>query len=110
LLPILNKPRVTLEKSAPGRIDLDIGTGFNRTEHHGLGAMRLADLREYVRVVRALLAGETVEWDFEWKRRNLRNPAQHLASRLARTASTPSSRCGSPAPEKSPWMLDSASM
>jgi alkanesulfonate monooxygenase SsuD/methylene tetrahydromethanopterin reductase-like flavin-dependent oxidoreductase (luciferase family) len=34
----------------------------------GLGAMRLPDVQEYVRVVRALLAGETIEWDFEGKR------------------------------------------
>jgi 5,10-methylenetetrahydromethanopterin reductase len=38
----------------------------------GLGAVRLAELREYVQVVRGLLSGETLEWSFEGKRRKIR--------------------------------------
>src|SRR5499425_927952 len=55
----------TLLKLAPQRIDFGVGTGFTARNTMGLPAMRLADLREYVRIVRGLLAGETVKWDAE---------------------------------------------
>jgi 5,10-methylenetetrahydromethanopterin reductase len=38
----------------------------------GLGAMKLADMEEYIRVVYALLAGDTVETPIEGKRRKIR--------------------------------------
>jgi 5,10-methylenetetrahydromethanopterin reductase len=38
----------------------------------GLPAMRLDDLREYVRVVQGLLAGETVQWEAEGAPRTVR--------------------------------------
>ena len=38
----------------------------------GLGAVRLAELEEYIRVVTALLRGETVEVEFERKKRLIR--------------------------------------
>ena len=62
----------SLNKLAPGRIDFGIGTGFTGRRAMGLGAVRLADMEEYVRVVQALLAGETVEAEIEGKRRLIR--------------------------------------
>ena len=46
----------------------------------GLGAVKLKDTREYVRIVRALLNRETTEWEFEGKRRKIRflNPDLEL--------------------------------
>jgi 5,10-methylenetetrahydromethanopterin reductase len=38
----------------------------------GLSRVRQADMEQYIRVVRALLAGETLEWSFEDKRRKIR--------------------------------------
>ena len=38
----------------------------------GLRPVKLADMEEYIRVVRGLLAGETLEWSFEDKRRKIR--------------------------------------
>jgi len=38
----------------------------------GLGAMKLADMEEYIRVVYGLLAGDIVETDIEGKRRKIR--------------------------------------
>jgi 5,10-methylenetetrahydromethanopterin reductase len=66
----------SLNKLAPGRIDFGVGTGFTGRRAMGLGAVRLADMEEYVRIVMALLAGETVEADIEGKRRliHLLNP------------------------------------
>jgi 5,10-methylenetetrahydromethanopterin reductase len=80
IAPVTANALASLNKLAPGRIDLGIGTGFTGRNTMGLGAMRLTDVREYVRVVRALLAGETVEWDFEEKRRKIRflNPEAGL--------------------------------
>src|SRR5271156_6402283 len=62
----------SLNKLAPGRIDFGIGTGFTGRRAMGLGAVKLADLEEYVRVVMALLRGETVEAQVEGKERLIR--------------------------------------
>ena len=51
----------TLNGMAPGRIDFGVGTGFSARRAMGLGAMKLADMEEYIRVVYALLNGETTE-------------------------------------------------
>jgi 5,10-methylenetetrahydromethanopterin reductase len=62
----------SLNKLAPGRIDFGVGTGFTGRRAMGLGAVRLADMEEYIRVVQALLAGETVETNIEGKSRLIR--------------------------------------
>src|SRR5215468_7352092 len=62
----------TLLKLAPGRVDFGVGTGFTARNTMGLPPMRLADLREYVRVVQGLLAGETVQWQAEGGERTVR--------------------------------------
>jgi 5,10-methylenetetrahydromethanopterin reductase len=62
----------TLNGLAPGRIDFGIGTGFSARRAMGLGAMKLADMEEYIRVVYALLAGDTVETEIEGRRRKIR--------------------------------------
>jgi 5,10-methylenetetrahydromethanopterin reductase len=51
----------TLNAMAPGRIDFGVGTGFSARRAMGLGAMKLADMEEYIRVVDALLNGEMTE-------------------------------------------------
>ncbi len=51
----------TLNAMAPGRIDFGVGTGFSARRAMGLGAMKLVDLEEYIRVVYALLDGQTTE-------------------------------------------------
>src|SRR5262245_30387659 len=72
IAPVTANGLATLNKLAPGRIDFGVGTGFTARNTMGLGAMRLADLREHVRVVRGLLAGETVECELEGARRPIR--------------------------------------
>ena len=62
----------TLNGMAPGRIDFGIGTGFSARRAMGLGAVKLAEMEEYVRVVYALLNNETVETPIEGKRRKIR--------------------------------------
>lgn len=62
----------SLNKLAPGRIDFGVGTGFTGRRAMGLGAVKLADMEEYIRVVRALWRGETVETIVEGKARQIR--------------------------------------
>jgi 5,10-methylenetetrahydromethanopterin reductase len=62
----------TLNKLAPGRVDMGLGTGFTGRRAMGLGAMKLAAFEEYIRVMLGLLAGETVETELEGQRRKIR--------------------------------------
>src|SRR5580658_9291197 len=62
----------TLNAMAPGRIDFGVGTGFSARRAMGLGAMKLADMEEYIRVVYGLLRGEIVETEIEGKARKIR--------------------------------------
>jgi 5,10-methylenetetrahydromethanopterin reductase len=62
----------TLNKLAPGRIDMGIGTGFTGRRAMGLGAIRLKEFEEYIRVMLALLREETVETEIEGARRRIR--------------------------------------
>ena len=62
----------TLNGLAPGRIDFGIGTGFSARRAMGLGAIKLADMEEYIRVVYGLLAGDIVETEIEGKPRKIK--------------------------------------
>ena len=62
----------TLNRLAPGRIVFGVGTGFTARNTMGLGPMKLSAMREYIRVIYALLKNETVEWEFESQRRKIR--------------------------------------
>jgi 5,10-methylenetetrahydromethanopterin reductase len=72
IAPVAANAFASLNKLAPGRIDFGVGTGFTGRRAMGLGAIRLADMAEYIRVVRALLDGETVEAEIEGKTRLIR--------------------------------------
>jgi 5,10-methylenetetrahydromethanopterin reductase len=80
IAPVAANALASLNKLAPGRIVFGVGTGFTGRLTMGLGAMKLAELAEYVRVVRALLSGERVEWECEGKRRKIQflNPEAGL--------------------------------
>jgi len=72
IAPVAANGLASLAALAPGRIDFGVGTGFTARLTMGLGPMPLRDLREYLRVVRGMLAGETVEWTHEGRRRKIR--------------------------------------
>src|SRR6516164_6211974 len=72
IAPVAANAFASLNKLAPGRIDFGIGTGFTGRRAMGLGAVKLTELEEYVRVVMALLRGETVEAEIERKKRLIR--------------------------------------
>jgi len=72
IAPVAAGGLATLNALAPGRIDFGISTGFTARRTMGLRPVKLADMEEYVRVVSGLLAGQTLEWTFEDKRRKIR--------------------------------------
>src|SRR2546430_3337977 len=80
IAPVAANALASLNRLAPGRIVFGVSTGFTARNTMGLGPMKLAELREDVRVLRALLRGETVEWAFEGARRKIRflNPEAGL--------------------------------
>jgi len=70
----------SLNQLAPGRIDFGVGTGFTGRRAMGLGALKLAEMEEYIRVVMGMLANETIETDIDGKPRKIRflNPEAGL--------------------------------
>src|SRR5436190_15392790 len=72
IAPVAANAFASLNKLAPGRIDFGVGTGFTGRRAMGLGAVKLADMEDYVRTVMALLRDETIEAAFEGKRRHIR--------------------------------------
>ncbi len=65
LAPVTAHSIATINQIAPGRIFLGIGTGHTAMRVMGQNPMRLKEFREYLRVVRALLHGEAVDYTYE---------------------------------------------
>ena len=65
IAPVTANGLATLNQLAPGRIIFGAGTGFTARNTMGLGPMKLGEFGEYLRVVRGLLRGETVDWQCE---------------------------------------------
>ena len=72
IAPVAASALASLNALAPGRIDFGISTGFTARRTMGLGPVKLDDMAEYIRIVQGLLAGDTLEWTFEGKRRKIR--------------------------------------
>jgi 5,10-methylenetetrahydromethanopterin reductase len=72
IAPVAASGLATLNALAPGRIEMGISTGFTGRRTMGVPPVKQADMEEYIRVVQGLLRGETLEWDFEGKRKKIR--------------------------------------
>ena len=72
IAPVAASALASLNKLAPGRIVFGISTGFTGRRTMGLGAVKLADMEEYIRVIQALWRGETVDFTMEGKSRPIR--------------------------------------
>ena len=72
IAPVAAGALASLNALAPGRIDFGISTGFTARRTMGLGPVTLDAMREYIRIVQGLLAGDTLDWAFEDKRRKIR--------------------------------------
>lgn len=65
LAPVTAHSIATVNRLAPGRVFLGIGTGHTAMRVMGKDPMRAAAFREYLRVLRALLHGEEVDYALE---------------------------------------------
>ncbi len=71
IAPVAANSFASLNRLAPGRIDFGVGTGFTGRRTMGLGAIKLSEMAEYIRVVMALLRGETTEFAVEGHRQKI---------------------------------------
>jgi 5,10-methylenetetrahydromethanopterin reductase len=71
IAPVAANALATVNQLAPGRVDFGVGTGFTGRRAMGLGAMKLADLEDYLRVVYGLLDKQIVETQVEGKPRKI---------------------------------------
>ncbi len=71
IAPVAANAFASLNALAPGRIDFGVGTGFTGRRTMGLGAMKQSDMEEYIRVVMALLEGETTDFEIEGGRHKI---------------------------------------
>jgi alkanesulfonate monooxygenase SsuD/methylene tetrahydromethanopterin reductase-like flavin-dependent oxidoreductase (luciferase family) len=62
LAPVTAHSIASINRIAPGRVFLGIGTGHTAMRVMGFDPMKIRDFREYLRVVRALLKGEEVDF------------------------------------------------
>ncbi len=65
IAPVAASGLAALNALAPGRVVFGASTGFTGRRTLGLGPVTLARLEEYVRVIEALLKGQTVDWSEE---------------------------------------------
>lgn len=72
IAPIAATAFGTLNQMAPGRIIFGVGTGYTGRNTMGQKAMPLKAMREYMRVVKGLMAGETVDFRSEGAARPIR--------------------------------------
>jgi 5,10-methylenetetrahydromethanopterin reductase len=54
---------LTLAAIAPGRVDVAVGAGFTSAALLGRKGARWAEVEEYILAMRALLAGEEIDWE-----------------------------------------------
>ena len=62
IAPVTAHSIASINRLAPGRTFLGIGTGHTAMRVMGMDPMKVRDFREYLRVVRQLLSGEEVEY------------------------------------------------
>lgn len=62
--PVQVAAMATLNRLAPGRVFMGIGTGNTAMRTMGQKPMKIAEFSEYLRVLAALLRGETVDYTF----------------------------------------------
>ncbi len=63
--PVQVAAMATLNRLAPGRVFLGIGTGHTAMRSMGQRPMKIADYAEYLRVLSSLLRGEVVDYTFD---------------------------------------------
>jgi 5,10-methylenetetrahydromethanopterin reductase len=72
IAPVAANGFASLNALAPGRIIFGVGTGFTGRNTMGLPAQKLAEMRDYNNVVRAMLRGEMADLRIEGTTRRVR--------------------------------------
>lgn len=72
LAPVTAQSIATVNYLAPGRTALAIGTAHTAMRSMGMDPMRVAEFAEYLRVVRALLGDEEVEYQLDGRKHWIR--------------------------------------
>ena len=72
IAPVTAHSIASINQLAPGRTFLGIGTGHTAMRVMGQKPMPLADFREYLRVVRELLASKAVEYTYRGRTREIK--------------------------------------
>jgi len=72
IAPVTAHSIASINRIAPGRVFLGIGTGHTAMRCMGMNPMKIRDFREYLRVVRSLLRGEEVEYTLHGVTRAIR--------------------------------------
>ena len=72
LAPVTAHSIATINQMAPGRVFLGIGTGHTAMRVMGKNPVKAAAFREYLRVLRALLHGEEVDYDLGGEKSDIR--------------------------------------
>src|SRR3954468_8966299 len=72
LAPVAAHSIATINQLAPGRVFLGIGTGHTAMRVMGQDPMKAGPFRDYLRVLRALLHGEEVEYELSGERQAIR--------------------------------------
>ena len=71
IAPVTAHSIASINQLAPGRTFLGLGTGHTAMRVMGMPPMKIGAFREYVRVVRALLNGEEVEYSLNGRKRTI---------------------------------------
>src|SRR5207248_5698957 len=72
LAPVTAHSIATINKLAPGRTFLGIGTGHTAMRVMGKDPVKAREFREYLRVLRALLHGDEVDYELAGERHDIR--------------------------------------
>lgn len=72
IAPVTAHSIASINQIAPGRVFLGIGTGHTAMRVMGQDPMRIREFREYLRVVRALLDGDAVDYTYGGKTREIK--------------------------------------
>ncbi len=78
IAPVTAHSIASINRLAPGRTFLGVGTGHTAMRVMGMQPMKVRDFREYLRVVRTLLRGEEVEYSLDGTPRTIQFLHQEL--------------------------------
>jgi hypothetical protein len=83
IAPVTAHSIASINQIAPGRAFLGIGTGHTAMRVMGQDPMPVKEFREYLRVVRALLNGEAVEYTYRRRTREIQKSRDALSFGLS---------------------------